>query len=223
MKHCNNCKVDVSTDENYCPICYSYLTVGEGQEFPLYLKRTNETKISLGASFVLKLFVFISICIAVICGAIDYMLISKFTWSLVVCASVLYAWVIVGHTIISSRSIFEKILFQLCALFVLLLSLNNISKGSWLIDYVLPSIMLASSVGMAIILIASPLRKNYLLTFLVFYILFAIVSLLVVCLAPEFFSLLHIVNTITNGLMAIGTLIFGFGRIKSDISKIMHL
>lgn len=223
MKHCENCKVDVSTDENYCPICYNYLSEGEGQEFPLYLKRTNETKISLGASFVTKLFVFISICIAVICGAIDYMTTKEFTWSLVVCASILYAWVLVGHTVISSRSIFEKILFQLCALFVLLLSLNNISKGSWLFDYVLPSIFMASSVVMGIILLSSPLRKNYLLTFFVFYLLFAIISLFVVIFANEVYSLLYVVNLIANALIALGTLIFGFRRIKTDITKFMHL
>lgn len=223
MKYCKNCNVDVSTDENYCPICYSYLDEGEGEEFQLYLKRTKTTKTSVGVSFVKKLFIFLSICAVVVCGVINYMTANAFTWSLVVVSSLIYAWVLLAHTIISSRGVFEKIFFQFLALVVLLLSLNYISKGSWLIDYVIPSIMLAAGGVMSLISLISPKRKSYLLTFFFYYLIFTIISLIIVLTLDDVYFLLHLLNMLFNGLIWLGTLIFGFKRIKSDISKYMHL
>ena len=223
MKYCKNCNVDVATDENYCPICYSYLEEGDSEEFQLYLKRTKTTKTTAGVSFVKKLFIFLSICAVVICGVIDYMVANAFSWSLVVLASIVYAWVLDAHTIISSRAVFEKIFFQFLALVSLLISLNYISKGSWLVDYVIPAIMLASSGVMSVISLISPKRNSYLLTFFFYYLIFAIVSLIIVLVIKDVYFMLHLLNILYNGLIWLGTLIFGFKRIKSDFAKYMHL
>ena len=47
MKHCNHCKVDVNTDKQYCPLCYSELD-GTQHEDLIYVtrekyKRANST------------------------------------------------------------------------------------------------------------------------------------------------------------------------------------
>ena len=112
MKYCKHCKLYVDSSENYCPLCYNYLEESEGEKsgFEYYLRRDGRRR-AASDHFLLKLFLYLSICISVVCFTVNYFTERHMLWSPVVFLSILYLWILIGHTILSSRSPFEKIFF----------------------------------------------------------------------------------------------------------------
>lgn len=230
MKHCNHCNIDVETTENYCPLCYNYFDVTEDNSkteevegFDYYMKRSKTSHSMRSNHFVAKLFAYISICAIVGCIAINYFFSKAVPWSFIVVCSVAYLWILIAHTIISDRSPFEKIFFQLIALLLLLYSTNFISKGSWLCDYVIPSIMLAATTALVMISLISKNKATYILPFFIFYIIFSVVSLVFLLFFKDVYQLLNLINVFYTGLIAVGTLIFGNKILKAEVAKKAHL
>ena len=224
MKYCKHCNVKVDSSENYCPLCYNYLEELEPEtdRFEYYLGRDGGKKRSASNHFLLKLFLYISVCISVVCFTVNYFTEPHMLWSPVVFVSVLYLWILIGHTILSKRSPFEKIFFQFVGLVVLLIFLERLSMRAWFLDYVLPSILLAASSVMALISLISK-RKNALVsTFFVYYVLLEVVSLIVL-LVTDVYSVLYLIHAVCNGLLLLGTVIFAYRILKADIAKKAHL
>ena len=155
MKYCSNCKVKIDGERNYCPLCFREVKEIDNEktlDYP-FAERKKDEKYQKNNSFVLKLFIFMSICAISICLFINYYLltldppVNSQWWSLVVLSSVTYVWVLIAHTIISRRSVFEKILAQLLAIIFLLWTCEFISSANtnWLANYVLPSISISKS------------------------------------------------------------------------------
>lgn len=226
MKYCKHCKISVESSENYCPLCYNYLEEPDGSKgekaFEFYLRRDENRKRSAGTPFLLKLFLYLSICISVVCFTVNYFTEPHMMWSPVVFVSVLYLWILIGHTIISRRSVFEKIFFQFVGLILLLIALERLSMSAWFLDYVLPAILLAASSVMALISLISK-RKNALIsTFFVYYVLLEVVSLIFL-LFVDAYRVLYLIHAVYNGLILFGTLLFAYRILKSDIAKKAHL
>lgn len=223
MKYCKHCKLYVDSSENYCPLCYNYLEESEGEKsgFEYYLRRDGRRR-AASDHFLLKLFLYLSICISVVCFTVNYFTERHMLWSHVVFLSILYLWILIGHTILSSRSPFEKIFFQLVGLILLLIALERISMSAWFLDYVLPSILLAAVTVMAFISLISKKKASLISTFFVYYILMEIVSL-VFLLFVDVYRMLYLICAVYNGLVLLGTLLFGYKILKADIAKKAHL
>lgn len=223
MKHCKHCNVDVNDMKDYCPLCFDRLEGERDDVAELYLQRTENRRAHKNNYIIRNIFLFMAICTLVVCTFIDYQT-GWFRWSLIVDFSVLYVWILVDHTIISRRSAFEKIFFQLVGVLCLLLSVTVISKGDWLIPYVLPSIMLATTTVLVFILMISRSRNLYVGGFFIMFLLLTLVSVVLVFAGfSESFTLLNNVNILYSGLTALGTLIFGARVIKSDLERKFHL
>lgn len=225
MKYCKHCKVEVDSSENYCPLCYNYLEAEEEDKkgFDYYLGRDKAKSRAVNNNFLLKLFLYLSICVSVICFAVNYFTEKHMLWSPVVFVSILYIWILVLHTIISSRSAFEKIFFQLVGLIALLLMLERISMQAWFLDYVLPSILIATTTVLAMISMISKHKAALITTFFVFYIIFEAVSLVFLLFVRDVYFLLYLIHAVYNGLILFGTLLFGNRIIKNEIAKKAHL
>ena len=84
--------------------------------------------------------------------------------------------------------------------------------------------MLATTTVLVFILMISRSRNLYVSGFFIMFLLLTIVSVVLVFAgfsAP--FTLLNNVNILYSGLTALGTLIFGFKVIKSDLERKFHL
>ena len=115
MKHCKHCNVDVNDTKDYCPLCFNRLE-GERDERPaLYLERENNNRGRKNSHILRNIFLFLAICTLIVCTFVDYQT-GWSRWSVIVDFSILYVWILVAHTIISRRSAFEKIFFQLIGL-----------------------------------------------------------------------------------------------------------
>lgn len=223
MKYCKHCRVKVDSSENYCPLCYNYLDEGEQEPncFEYYMGRDKNKKRKANNFFLLKLFLYVSICISVVCFTVNYFTEPHMMWAPVVFVSILYLWILIGHTIISKRSPFEKIFFQFIGLILLLISLERLSMSEWFLNYVLPSILLAASSVMALISLISKRKNSLVSTFFVYYVLLEIVS--IVLLFIDVYHTLYLIHAVYNGLLLLGTLIFAYRILRADIAKKAHL
>ncbi len=228
MKHCKHCNIDVPTKVNYCPVCFNYFDEEEnskdnGDQFALYLTRSKSSKKKISNYFVFKLFFFISFCIIVVSSVVNYFTSKEIVWSLVVALSLLYVWILVAHTIISSRNPFEKVFFQLLGIIGLLWGLNYISKGTWLINYVLPSIMILATTVMVMMTMIAKKKRRLLISFFCFYLIFVIVSLVFLIFIKNTFDFIYLINLLYTGLIALGTAIFANKTLKNEFARKFHV
>ena len=181
MKYCKNCNVKVDADRNYCPLCFREIKKCDEiqTEEPPFIERTKNEHESNKQTFLIKLFSFISLCAIAICILINLLVDKSLLWSLVVTAGILYVWIIVGHTILSRRGVFEKIFMQLVGIMFILWACELISDNSehWLANYVFPSVSMCT---VATMLMISFIRKDktWILAFFLITIVLTVASVL---------------------------------------------
>ena len=169
MKRCENCKVTVNTNKKYCPLCYNSID-GENCNNLVYKTKDMATKNKKSGYIAQKILLFISLCAIIVCTTINFLTQTTFFWSLIVTSSILYVWILVRHTIISRRNIFEKILFQVLGILLILFLTNKISgSGEWFWFYVTPSVSILTTITILILWISC--RSDHLCSFFVLTIL----------------------------------------------------
>jgi|GEM_PF-1001888 len=226
MKHCKYCNVNVDTNESYCPLCYNSLE-GESkkQTTEFYLKRTEDDKTQKTNYFLYKLFFLITLAISAIVIFINVLTYkdAPIPWSAMVIVCLLYVWILISHTILSKRGIFEKILFQVLGAIAIVGCANYLSRGHWLGDYVVPSIQLAVTATLLFVSLVTKSKYKIVSPFFLTHILSVVASLVLILTKADSFKLLSEINMMACGVGIIGTLLFGFKILKSDISKKFHL
>lgn len=229
MKFCKNCKVKVDAERNYCPLCFRELAPvdeSSSQEYPFAERKKNETFIK-NDSFVLRLFIFLSLCAISICLLVNFLTRPNFLWSLVVVGGTVYVWILVCHTIMSRRGVFEKLLIQFLAITFLLWTCEHISyEKHWLFDYVFPSVAICSVLTMLLITFIRK-DKSWILAFVSMTIFIVVVSILsfIYFVTKELpgATILNIVNLAFSGLTTIGYFTFGYGTLRQESSKKFHI
>lgn len=222
MKYCKNCKVNVDTDRDYCPLCFRELS-GEGMtDTPLYAERKTNEHCNKNNDFITKLFVFMTICSVSVCLIVNLLADPEVLWSLTVISGLTYVWVLVSHTIISRRGAFEKVLFQLLAILFILWTSDLISSThDWLPEYVFPSVSLCA-ITVLVMIILIKRDKSWILSFFVITLFLGISSVIVI-INFDSFKLLNLINIVYSFLLIIGYLNFGGERIRQQFAKIFHL
>lgn len=224
MKYCKNCKVKIDSERDYCPLCFrESVKINDEVSTPLFAERkTNETTVKRNL-FVTKLFIFMSICAISVCLLINYFTGFELPWSLSVVSGILYCWILISHTIISRRGIFEKVLFQLLGIIFILWTSEKISTGhTWLWNYVFPSVSLCAICSLLMITFIRK-DKSWILSFLTITFILSVVSLIIMIRVSDDFKLLNLITVVLGGLSVLGYFTFGFWAIKQEFSKNFHL
>ncbi len=222
MKYCKNCKINVDTNHDYCPLCFRELS-GSGQETsaPMFAERKANERTIKKSTLVSKLFIYISLCVVAICLVVNFLTDSSVLWSLVVISGIVYVWILVAHTIISKRGIFEKVLMQvLGVIFVLIVSENISPTKNWLQCYVYPSVSLLTVCSLLMIIFIKK-DKSWILSFVIITLLTGLTS--VFLLGIDSFKLMNIINIIFCALTVLGYFTFGYNLIKQEFIKKFHL
>ena len=230
MKYCKNCNVKVEANRNYCPLCFREIVSDgvENQGEPLFVERTKNETFARNNSFILRLFVFISFCIVSICGLINYLTSDHFSWSILVLACVVYVWILVAHTITSRRGPFEKIFLQVGALMFILWACEYISGSKdqhWLVNYVFPSISMATVATMIMITFIRK-DKSWTLAFASITALLTIVALLILFYHYGHYQqlfIISVINIVFCLISLLGYLTFAYNTIKTEFLKKFHL
>lgn len=223
MKHCKYCNVDVNTNEKYCPLCYNILDGESDGSVSFYQKRKENDRTHKRSYLVTKIFFMITLAIIATCVFINVLTWEGTVWSLLVGVCIAYVWIFVSHTILSKRSIFEKILLQLIGIIAIVVVCNFISNGDWLLNYVLPSIELATAFCLILTTFILHNKSKVILPFFLVYILLLITSIVLLSIKVDTFMLLSEINIIMCGLAIVGTLIFGHRTLKTELAKKFHL
>lgn len=224
MKYCKYCKIKVDTANDFCPICFNHIEEIDNKYDQLYSQRLkNETSDKL-RFFLSKLFLFLSICAITVCFFVNYMVNPQTQWFWIVCFGILYVWVLVAHTIMSRRSFFAKVMLQVVSVIVLLYFTEKVSPDhEWLLQYVYPAISYVVVVVLLMLLVIDRNRANNIFGFSVIIALLGTGSLVMLLLHALSYTLLNFINCILCSLTLLGLLIFGYGAIKQDLSKKLHL
>ena len=222
MKYCKNCKIKVDSDKDYCPLCFRELS-GEGSsDTQLFAERKANEHSNERNDILTKIFVFMTICVVSICLITNLLIDPSVLWSLSVVSGALYVWILVSHTIISRRGVFEKMLFQVLAVMFILWTSSKISPThDWLQQYVYPSVSLSVLTVMLMIILIKK-DKSWLLSFFTISILLGTASV-VILFNYDSFKILNLINIVYAGLLVIAYVIFGGKVIKQQFTKIFHL
>ncbi len=224
MKKCRYCKIDVDTDKNFCPICFNRLDNVDETSASIYtLRKRNESRIK-NSSFLLKLFLFITVVSMLACVIVNVIVTPQVSWAPVVIFGELYIWVLVKHTIFSHRSVFKKVFLQVLLIILVLVFAERLSISDWLIPYVYPSFALAVVAALTTVLLVSPKRSEFVFGFTIIVILMTIVSsVFLIFKFTERYKLLNFLNVAISLATVFGYVLFGFDSIKYELSKKWHL
>lgn len=223
MKKCSKCNVTVNTNYKTCPLCFNELTETEGEVNELFKPRELEQKKPSVKKILTKIFLFISIIAIVVCVTINLMVKPLPLWSLLVVLGIVYVWILVIHTILSKRNIFEKLVLQIGTLIGLLFVCQWISGGrQWMVDYVIPCISMAIMLVLFILCLSLKNHQGLVSFFIMNIILAALSGILLLCHVPNF-ALLNIITCILGVVTILGVMLFSGSALKTEFSKKFHV
>lgn len=225
MKYCERCKLSVDTLNNTCPLCYGELKGEADIEHEIFKPRTEDEKVNKRTAMAVKVFAFLSICASIICVFVNFITKDTVMWSLVVLLAILYLWIFVAHTILSRRSFFEKVFFQVCAILAILFACELIAppEHSWVLNYVLPSVAILTILILNFFSIIGGKKYRFLLSCLVIYVIFLVIGIIMVCFSFTEFKILYHISIIYSIISIVGTFLFGYRIISSEFKKKMHI
>ncbi|NCA95070.1 MAG: hypothetical protein EOM79_03165, partial [Epsilonproteobacteria bacterium] len=127
MDYCPECKVQVVSKGEKCPLCQGPLDRGEKpaskKPFPSYIKFVNLRKrwargISLAAPVAIG-----------ICVLINLLTWNGFLWSLIVGVAILYAWLVGLYTVRRTDHLGQKLLLHAIGISALLIVINFVTAS----------------------------------------------------------------------------------------------
>lgn len=187
MKKCNNCNVNLEDSRVNCPLCGKCVDDNlaksdEKEKCSAIYPRYNADKHYYGGKRVCDLLIKILFMLGIIILLLDLMTNKTLTYSILVCGSMLYVY-LVSLRPIKKRMILEKIFNRLIiytGLFVLFLELITKSWG-WGICIVLPSIYIVFSIVFIILFFAKgAMNYDVYIPFILMVIILAVSSILLI-------------------------------------------
>ncbi len=223
MKRCEHCNVDVNTNHGTCPLCFGTLTEVNNKPGLDPFKEKEDVVENKSKQILFKLFLYLSIIAVGVCVIINLMTEPLPLWSLIVAIGVLYCWVLIYHTIISKRSIFEKLFLQIGIIVGLLFVCEWVSGGEkWMVDYAMPSISMAVMLVLFVLAQTLKYHKGLLAFFIMTFILTLISGILLLCKVPTF-NLLNIITICAGVTALVGMIMFKGSILKKEFSKKFHV
>ena len=221
--YCENCKISFETDTGCCPLCHEKL--GEFKtENRLYPARNKMITKSQMKSFS-KVYFFLSLIAIVVTAIINYNIQKKFTWSIVIVASLIYFYTLIKNTILAKSNIGFKIMFQAILMSLLLYAINYYlaTASNWSLEYVIPFTFFATTVSITVLAFSNYKKwRDYLV-----YIL----STVVLGLIPFIFYLTDVITIYWPSLVSflysiftiIGMLMFFRKKLTNEFTKNFHI
>lgn len=234
MKECPRCQVQILTNRMTCPLCTAVLKTSSKEatfkpsKFPPYMSSD-----AIKRNFVLRLLLFISIVVGGISLLINLLLIETGLWSLVVISGIIYLWILIKYTIMTNYNISLRLLFQAIAVTIFVFAIERFiplltkepASRRWSLEYVMPFVMIATSLSITMLIFIRPLKyREY-----VFY-LFCMSILGFIPLIFHFLKLIEPHGYIPSLICAaysvvtlLGMFFFGDRATKDELIKRFHV
>lgn len=178
MKKCTACSIQVDTQKENCPLCYTQLTKQDSsadiQHYP-DLSGEIQQKDTL-----LRILILISLTIGIVSVAINLLTPVKYPWSLVVIMCMLYVWIALGAAIYRRHKIGFNLMIQLISVGLILLFLASIFDFKWSVyNVVYPALAISSMLSFNVLAIV---KRNELSSFLIYYLITSVLGFVPVIL-----------------------------------------
>lgn len=221
MKTCKRCNVKVLDNTNICPLCRTVLTDFDGNTarniYPYVdanLRKYN---------FITRFFLFLSIIVGIASVAINYLTYSGIMWSVLVVASILYAWAAIIHSIKHHINVASKILVQVVfgSIFVIIGDFV-LGYSGWAVNYVIPNLFSVANIAVLIIIIINRMNwHNYVMYQLAIAFLgFLPIVLYLFRIIDK--PLITIIATVISSMTLLVTFVFGDKTVRSELKRRFH-
>ena len=155
MKYCEKCKVYVPSDREHCPLCQSILTEEDAsRSYPGYDDEIFPylPTIYHRHNLLIRLSLFLSIAVCVICLTLNLLIWPQRWWSLFVLAGVGAGWATVAQAIRKRSSFCKHVLYQVVTVGIVVVLFDLMTGfGHWSFNYVIPALCVFAMVVIAII------------------------------------------------------------------------
>lgn len=229
MLYCKHCKVNISTETEYCPLCHRKLEIKEKVGTQITFPKTqNQVKKRNVLKMIINIICPLLIATTVLINLLTY---SGVLWSVIDTMGIIYVWLFGMWSFKKDAGLGIKILANVLAINLILISINifgynlaTMPNELWALTYTLPFILSAVIlINNVFILIKRFAIKEFLLSQLSLCALSVTFFILMLCLDPV--SILF--PKIMVGSLAVFTLISMFvlapKSIKQEISKKFHI
>lgn len=220
MQYCEHCKVYVRGDRKYCPLCQNALS-GTGSEeeelFPV-------VPVTYQYNLMIRVMLFLSICIVVISLAVNAMFPVKVNWPMFIIAGILCIWISLGVVVRKRHNIPKSIIWQVAVISILAVIWDwRTGWRGWSLDYVIPIVCVVAMIIMYVMAKIMRLGARDFVIYIVLDSIFGIIPLLFILL-----DLLHtkypsIISISVSVLSFAAVILFEGDNIREELNKRMHI
>lgn len=221
MIKCDKCKINISGQREYCPLCGKKLADLNGVEdyeiFPVIpLKKDYQ--------LFMRIVIFLSLSLMIVVEVIDRVFITNFDVATVVCLGIFCADIILYIAYKKRRNIRKAVMYEAVVGIVLLILTDwYIGWHGWSVSYVFPVVIVALNILYFVLsLIDRAHQTDYGIYFLITIIGTAIVWLLLILKVITNVKLAAITAGIGTILLLAEVIFYG-QSFKAELSRRLHL
>jgi len=222
MKYCKKCNLSVNSPVARCPLCYATLTAKDTNPEPLAYPALHQ---AARYNIILRILLFLSLSVSIVCFTINVLTFKKLWWSLVVTANIVYLWITIGTALRKHSKIGFNIMIQGISLGVLVLLMDRLfdTHVNWAFNYALPFLFFSATLAITIIVIV---KRMAIRDFILYFILTALLGFiplllmlfgLVTVLWPSLAAALY------SALALVSLFIFADNATKIELKKRFHI
>lgn len=172
-QRCEHCKMNIAVEGELCPLCQSRLRGTPDPESAIFPsispKEWKKQKLAL------RICLFVSFALVVVCITIDALLTNSYRWPWYVAAAVLCVWVCIVNALQRRHNIPKNILWLVVWISLLSTLWDHFTgwKG-WSLDYVLPALCVTAVLAIVIVSKTMKRRLREYMVYLIIGILFGL-------------------------------------------------
>lgn len=223
MKTCNACHITVNTTAEFCPLCGSALDDNTQKESVILNPYPNLSKTIQQYGFLRRLLLFISLFVVIGCVLINLLTPHEDLWSLLVAAGVAYFWLIVPPILRRGSNRARQIMSQVIFTSLLVLGIDFFfGYQGWSLDYVIPSLLMAGIVGIALMAIFNRTRWAQYVLYQLIVATFSFVPLVLYLVGLTDSMVMVLVTAILGLASLLATIIFADRSVKNEFKRRFH-
>jgi hypothetical protein len=218
---CENCKVQVNSLSDNCPLCGKYISPNSEREQNAY-PHLNRSAEEVKHSEKVKIILFLTIVFTIFMFTINLLTPHRFIWSMIPISAVWLIWLVFGIPIIKKK-ITPLMIFQdniIISIFLIIIDVT-LKQNGWAMSYVVPFILSGSAfvITLMVMYIKMTWKEFYLFQ----------MTIVAICFIPIVTRLFFryefgpsIVSAIYGLVTILAMAMFGDKKFKYETKKRLH-
>ncbi len=231
MKYCEKCKLNVRTNDDFCPLCAAALSPQEcissspesidpNPGSDMYPKTDTRIKYN----FTVRILLFLSVVAASTCLLINILAYQGTLWSLLVVGGIVFLWAALVYPFLVRKNIGHYIAVDaVCAcIFFIVAQFVTKTKG-WSLDYVIPFLFIAATTIISFVILIRRMRWREYALYQFVTIILGLLPIISVATGLVVIGWPSIASAFYSFLTLMGMLIFADKKYKNELIKRFHV